>query len=88
MVSKKQKEDILNEFGSNPKDTGKAEVQIALLTTDISNLTEHLSVHKKDITSRRSLLKKVAKRRHLLNFLLKKDVERYKSIIERLKIRK
>ncbi|QEH61736.1 30S ribosomal protein S15 [Spiroplasma chinense] len=88
MVSKRQKTEIIGTFGSNANDTGKAEVQIALLTTNIANLTEHLAIHKKDITSRRSLLKKVAQRRHLLNFLLKKDVERYKAIIEKLGIRK
>ncbi|AUM62582.1 30S ribosomal protein S15 [Spiroplasma monobiae] len=88
MVSKAQIENIVKEYGSNASDTGKAEVQIAILTQDIQNLTEHLNLHKKDITSRRSLLKKVAQRRHLLNFLFKKDVERYKAIIEKLKIRK
>ncbi|AUB31461.1 30S ribosomal protein S15 [Spiroplasma floricola] len=88
MVSKTQIENIVKEYGSNQNDTGKAEVQIAILTKDIQNLTEHLNIHKKDITSRRSLLKKVAQRRHLLNFLFKKDVERYKTIIEKLKIRK
>ncbi|ARU91913.1 30S ribosomal protein S15 [Spiroplasma clarkii] len=88
MVSKTQKEQIIKDFGANPQDTGNAEVQVALLTADIANLTEHLSVHKKDITSRRSLLKKVAQRRHLLNFILKKDVQRYKTIIEKLGIRK
>lgn len=88
MVSKTQKEQIIKEFGANAKDTGNAEVQVALLTADITNLTAHLSIHKKDITSRRSLLKKVAQRRHLLNFILKKDVQRYKAIIEKLGIRK
>ncbi|WP_338985550.1 30S ribosomal protein S15 [Spiroplasma endosymbiont of Diplazon laetatorius] len=88
MVSKSQIESIVKEYGDNGKDTGKAEVKIAILTQDIQNLTEHLNLHKKDITSRRSLLKKVAQRRHLLNFLFKKDVERYKTIIEKLKIRK
>ncbi|AGR42042.1 30S ribosomal protein S15 [Spiroplasma diminutum] len=88
MVSKTQIENIVKEYGANGKDTGRAEVQIAILTQDIQNLTEHLNLHKKDITSRRSLLKKVAQRRHLLNFLLKKDVERYKAVIEKLKIRK
>ncbi|AHI53049.1 30S ribosomal protein S15 [Spiroplasma culicicola] len=88
MVSRSQKTDIIKQHGNNDKDTGKAEVQIALLTTDIANLTEHLNIHKKDITSRRSLLKKVAQRRHLLNFLLKKDVNRYKAIIEKLGLRK
>ncbi|WP_339021604.1 30S ribosomal protein S15 [Spiroplasma endosymbiont of Atherix ibis] len=88
MVSKAQIENIVKEYGSNQNDTGKAEVQIAILTQDIQNLNEHLNIHKKDITSRRSLLKKVAQRRHLLSFLFKKDFERYKTIIEKLKIRK
>lgn len=88
MVSKEDIAKIVKEFGNDQKDTGKAEVQIALLTSDVKNLTEHLQIHKKDITSRRSLLKKVAQRRHLLNFLLKNDVTRYKTIIEKLGIRK
>ncbi|ASP28108.1 30S ribosomal protein S15 [Spiroplasma corruscae] len=88
MVSKEAKLDIIKNFGANQSDTGSAEVQIAILTKDIQNLTEHLSIHKKDITSRRSLLKKVAQRRHLLNFLLGKSVARYKAIIEKLNIRK
>ncbi|AGR41037.1 30S ribosomal protein S15 [Spiroplasma taiwanense] len=88
MVSKSQIEKIVKDYGDNGKDTGKAEVQIAILTVDIQNLTEHLAIHKKDITSRRSLLKKVSQRRHLLNFLLSKDVNRYKTIIEKLGLRK
>ncbi|AKU79586.1 30S ribosomal protein S15 [Spiroplasma turonicum] len=88
MVTKQDKLDIIKEFGANQNDTGSAEVQIAILTKDIKNLTDHLNIHKKDITSRRSLLKKVSQRRHFLNFLLKKDVNRYKTIIEKLSIRK
>lgn len=88
MVSKDKVQQIVKEYGANAKDTGKPEVQVALLTADIQNLTEHLQLHKKDITSRRSLVKKVAQRRHLLSFLLKNDVERYKTIIEKLGIRK
>jgi len=88
MVLKTKKAQIIKEFGDDVKDTGKTEVQIALLTEDITNLTEHLNFHRKDITSRRSLLKKVAQRRALLNFLLNKDVSRYKTVIEKLNIRK
>ncbi|QGS51849.1 30S ribosomal protein S15 [Spiroplasma tabanidicola] len=88
MVSNKEKTDIVKQFGSNDKDTGKAEVQIALLTSDIKNLQEHSQKHKKDYSSIRSLVKKVAQRRHLLNYLLKKDVNRYKAVIEKLGIRK
>ncbi|QBQ07608.1 30S ribosomal protein S15 [Spiroplasma gladiatoris] len=88
MVSSKQKTDIVNNFGDNDKDTGKAEVQIALLTSDIKNLQDHSAKHKKDYSSIRSLVKKVAQRRHLLNYLLKKDVNRYKAVIEKLGLRK
>lgn len=88
MITKEVIAKIVKEYGDNDKDTGKAEVQIALLTQDVTNLTEHLNIHKKDITSRRSLLIKVAQRRHLLNFLQKKDFARYKSIIEKLGLRK
>ncbi|AXK51253.1 MULTISPECIES: 30S ribosomal protein S15 [Spiroplasma] len=88
MVLKARKAEIIKEFGQNDKDTGRAEVQIALLTDDIRNLTEHLQLHKKDITSRRSLLKKVSQRKHHLNFLIKNDFERYKAIIAKLNLRK
>ncbi|WP_338969307.1 30S ribosomal protein S15 [Spiroplasma endosymbiont of Labia minor] len=88
MISKERKTEIINAYGATDKDTGRPEVQIALLTENIENLTGHLQLHKKDITSRRSLLKKVAQRRHLLNFLIKTDVERYKTIIAKLNIRK
>ncbi|AHI53967.1 30S ribosomal protein S15 [Spiroplasma sabaudiense Ar-1343] len=88
MVSKTKKAQIIKEFGKNEKDTGLAEVQIALLTDDIKNLTEHLQLHKKDITSRRSLLKKVSQRKHHLNFLIRNDFERYKGIISKLNLRK
>ncbi|MDI7252691.1 MAG: 30S ribosomal protein S15, partial [Actinomycetota bacterium] len=70
------------------KDTGSAEVQIALLTKRIEELTEHLKVHKKDHHSRRGLLKMVGKRRRLLNYLREKDVERYRQLIERLGLRR
>ena len=69
-------------------DTGSPEVQIAVLTKRISDLTEHLKVHKKDHHSRRGLLKMVGHRRNLLNYLQKKDIERYRAIIEKLGIRK
>jgi small subunit ribosomal protein S15 len=88
MVTKSEIEKIVKDYGSDGKDTGRAEVQIAILSQDISNLTDHLKIHTKDITSRRSLLKKVAHRRHLLNYLLKNDVKRYKDIIEKLGLRK
>ncbi|ABC01616.1 30S ribosomal protein S15 [Mycoplasma capricolum] len=88
MISKEQKLALIKEFGGSEKNTGLAEVQIAILTAEISNMTEHLKMHKKDIPTRRSLLKKVAQRRHFLDYLVKKDVNRYKEIIEKLGIRK
>ncbi|WP_339022396.1 30S ribosomal protein S15 [Spiroplasma endosymbiont of Crioceris asparagi] len=88
MVTKTQKESVIKKYGNSAKDSGSAEVQISILTLHIANLSEHLKIHKKDITSKRSLLKKVAQRRRLLNFLLRNDVKRYKAIIEKLKIRK
>lgn len=69
-------------------DTGSPEVQIAILTERITELTEHLKVHKKDFHSRRGLLKMVGQRRNLLNYLMKKDIARYRVIIEKLNIRK
>lgn len=79
---------IIEEFRSHDKDTGSAEVQIAVLTKRINDLTEHLKVHKKDHHSRRGLLKMVGKRRRLLDYLRKKDVERYRNLIERLGLRR
>nr|WP_236681355.1 MULTISPECIES: 30S ribosomal protein S15 [Spiroplasma] len=88
MLTKEQKAEIVSKYGRNKNDTGLPEVQIAILTQEINNATEHLQTHKKDITSRRSLLKNVAQRKHLLSYLANKDFERYKAIIEALKIRK
>ena len=88
MVSKTQKSELVNQLGKNNNDTGRAEVQIGILTHDIQNLTTHLSTHKKDIPTRRALLKKVAQRRHLLDYLMKHDANRYKNIITVLGIRK
>nr|WP_051584607.1 30S ribosomal protein S15 [Mesoplasma melaleucae] len=88
MISKERKAEIIKEFGGSDANTGLAEVQIALLTEDIANMTEHLKEHKKDVPTRRTLLKKVAQRRHLLDFLIKKDVNRYKEIIAKLGLRK
>ncbi|HAU98754.1 MAG: 30S ribosomal protein S15 [Microgenomates group bacterium GW2011_GWF2_45_18] len=79
---------IIKEFATKDGDTGSPEVQIALLTNQISELTEHLKKHKKDVHSRKGLLKMVAKRRRLLNFLAKRDEKRYKSLIERLGLSK
>ena len=82
------KKQIIAEYGSNPADTGSAEVQIAMLSRRIADLTEHLKVHKHDHHSRRGLLLLVGQRRRLLNYLIKTDVNRYRSIIERLGLRR
>ncbi len=87
-LSREEKQSIIGEFRTHDKDTGSAEVQIALLTKRIDELTEHLKVHKKDHHSRRGLLKMVGKRRRLLNYLKQKDVERYRQLIERLGLRR
>lgn len=83
-----EKSKIIKEFGRNEKDTGSAEVQIALLTNRISYLTGHFKTHTKDNHSRRGLLRMVARRRKLLNYLRNTDLESYKTIIQRLKLRK
>lgn len=83
-----RKQEIINTFRRDEKDTGSSEVQIALLTERIQELTEHLKVHKKDNHSRRGLLKMVGKRRNLLNYLEKNDVEKYREIVEKLNLRR
>ena len=88
MITKERKAAIVAEFGKTPTDTGSTEVQIALLTERIRELTEHLKDHKKDHHSRRGLLKMVGQRRGLLEYLKKNDVEAYRSLIARLGIRK
>lgn len=88
MISKEKKTAVINEYATKPGDTGSPEVQIAILTARINELTEHLKVHKKDHHSRRGLLKMVGQRRGLLAYLKNKDIERYRSLIERLGIRK
>ncbi len=88
MISKEKKTAIINEYARTPGDTGSPEVQIAVLTARIAELTEHLKTHDKDHHSRRGLLKLVGQRRGLLDYLKAKDIERYRSLIERLGIRK
>lgn len=88
MLAKDQKAAIIAEYGKDANDTGSPEVQIALLTTRINELNEHLKVHQKDHHSRRGLLKMVGQRRRLLAYLKEKDIERYRSLIERLGLRK
>jgi len=88
MISKEMKSQIIEQYKREEKDTGSPEVQIALLTERINELTEHLKVHAKDNHSRRGLLKMVGKRRNLLNYLAKKDINRYREIVEKLGLRK
>lgn len=87
-MTKERKQEIINTFKRDENDTGSSEVQIALLTERINELTEHLKVHKKDNHSRRGLLQMVGKRRNLLNYLAKKDLEKYREIVEKLNLRK
>lgn len=88
MIQKEQKTAIIEANRVHETDTGSPEVQIAILTERINQLTEHLKIHKKDNHSRRGLLKMVGKRRNLLDYLAKKDIERYRAIIAKLGIRK
>lgn len=88
MLRKEEKTAIIEENRINENDTGSPEVQIAILTRRINDLTEHLKVHQNDHHSRRGLLKMVGHRRNLLNYLKKKDVNRYRACIEKLGIRK
>lgn len=83
-----KKQEIVKRFARNEKDTGSAEVQIAILTEEINVLTEHLKEHKHDHHSRRGLLKKVGQRRSMLNYLAKKDVQRYREVVKQLGLRK
>ncbi len=87
-MDKEKKAGIISQFAQNEGDTGSPEVQVALLTERINHLTEHLKIHKKDHHSRRGLLKMVGKRRGLLNYLKKKDIERYREVIKSLNLRK
>ncbi len=85
---KSEKDAIIKEYATHEGDTGSPEVQIAILTKRINDLTEHLKTHKKDHHSRRGLFKMIGQRRSLLKYLTKVDIERYRSIIARLGIRK
>jgi small subunit ribosomal protein S15 len=87
-MAKAQKEEIIKEFGRHQNDTGSPEVQIALLTTRISDLTEHLQDHTHDESSRRGLLKLVGRRRRLLTYLRREDYQRYVAISDRLGLRR
>lgn len=88
MISSEKKQEIIKAYGRTPEDTGSPEVQIALLTERITELTEHLKVNKKDHHSRRGLLKMVGQRRGLLEYLKKTNIEGYRVLIERLGLRK
>ena len=87
-MTKERKQEVINAYKRDEKDTGSPEVQIALLTERINELTEHLKEHKKDNHSRRGLLKMVGARRSLLKYLSDKDVQRYRDIVEKLGLRK
>lgn len=88
MLDLEKRQEIISNFKTHDKDTGSPEVQIALLSARIEYLTEHFKTHKKDHHSRRGLLKLVGHRRRLLDYLKKKDVNRYRNILERLGLRK
>ncbi len=87
-LTKERKAEIAGKYGRGTNDTGSAEVQVAILTASINHLTEHLKIHKKDHHSRRGLLLQVGQRRRLLNYLQGKDVERYRSLIADLGLRR
>lgn len=88
MIQKEVKQQLIDQYKTHEGDTGSPEVQIAILTHRINTLTEHLKTNKNDHHSRRGLLKMVGRRRNLLNYLTKKDINRYRAIIEKLGIRK
>ena len=87
-LNKEEKATIIKEYGRKKNDTGSVEVQVAILTKEINDLTEHLKEHKHDFHSKRGLLMKVGKRRSLLDYLKKEDVVRYRELIKKLKLRK
>lgn len=87
-LRKEQKERLIKEFAINPKDTGSAELQVALLTENIRDLTEHCKTHHHDFSTKRGLLKMVCRRRKFLDYLAKKDHAKYKELIKKLGLRK
>ena len=88
MITQEVKAQIIKDFGKTPEDTGSTEVQVAILTYRIKELTEHLKTHQKDHHSRRGLLKMVGQRRNLLKYLRETDIDRYRNLIARLGLRK
>lgn len=87
-LTKEEKVKIIKEFGKNEKDTGSIEVQVAILTKEINDLTEHLKVHTHDYHSKRGLLMKVGQRKNKLNYLIKNDITKYREVINKLGLRK
>jgi len=87
-ITNDRKAELIAEFGANDKDSGSAAVQVAILTERIVNLTEHMKTHKKDFGSRRGLLTMVGKRRHLLDYIKRRDEEAYKNLISKLGLRR
>ena len=87
-LTQERKQELINEYKVHENDTGSPEVQVAVLTETINYLNEHLRTHKKDHHSRRGLLKMVGQRRHLLNYLKNKDVQRYRELITKLGLRR
>ena len=87
-ITKERKQQVVEEFRKSAEDTGSPEVQIAILTRRVNELTEHMRTHKKDFASRRGLLKIVSRRRRLLNYLKRVDPQRYIDILQRLELRK
>jgi small subunit ribosomal protein S15 len=87
-ITTEQKKELITKYGKNPSDTGTPEVQIAIITATLNSLTPHFETFKKDHHARLGLLKMVGKRRRLLDYLMKKDITRYRSIIQDLDIRK
>ncbi|MCD6167383.1 30S ribosomal protein S15 [candidate division KSB1 bacterium] len=87
-LTAEKKQEIISKYGANSRDTGAVEVRIALLTERINQLTDHLRTHPKDHHSRRGLLKMVGQRRRLLNYLIRKDMEKYRALIKKLGIRR
>lgn len=87
-ITLERKKELIEEYATKPGDTGSADVQVAVLTERIQNLTEHMQTHKKDFHSRRGLLMMVGQRRRLLDYVKRKDVKRYESLIKRLELRR
>lgn len=87
-LDKVKKQELINKYKTNEKDSGSVEVQVAILTAEINELNEHLKLHTKDLHSKRGLFVKVARRKSLLNYLVKEDVKRYRELVKKLGLRK